>query len=74
MPDFVIDIIELLVIDSDKIGIDEISVENSYCSIVSRTSGDFETELEEEQGLNPKAIFIYDELNKDYYCVFIAGR
>lgn len=72
MSDYIIDLIEFLVTGSEKIGIDEISVENSYCSIVSWINDDFETDF--DNGLNPKAVFIYDKLNKNYYCLFIANR
>ena len=77
MSEEILGIIKVLIIENEKVGIDEISIENSYCSIFSLGDKglikDYEA-IAEEGLLLPRAIYIYDKLNKNYFCMFIANR
>ena len=77
MSEEILGIIKVLIIENEKVGINEISIENSYCSIFSLGDKGFIKDYEaiaEEGLLLPRAIYIYDKLNKNYFCMFIANR
>lgn len=60
MSEEILGIIKVLIIENEKVEIDEISIENSYCSIVSSLNQDFIKDYEAiaEKGMLPKAIYI----------------
>ena len=77
MSEEILGIIKVLIIENEKVGINEISIENSYCSIFSLGDKGFIKDYEaiaEEGLLLPRAIYIYDKLKKNYFCMFIANR